>query len=236
MARVLIVEDTLEYQTILKRTMSDFETTVVTTVDEAWSALRNKGFDLVLLDIELGHEKNGFHLLADVQASAEFRDIPVMCISSRHNLTDRVTAFSLGADDYILKPFDPIELRARAGSKIHRYLRRQTTAPELRAGQIEVDLVSHRVRLTDKGGTRDVEVTQTEFKLLSCLIKRPDQVFSRDQLLVAAWGENANVLERVVDVHLCSLRRKIAPYSHYVKAIPGVGYKFTLQEAARKAA
>jgi DNA-binding response OmpR family regulator len=157
-----------------------------------------------------------------MQNDAEFRDIPVMCVSGRVNLTDKVTAFSLGADDYITKPFDPIELRARVSSKIRRH-RRRVESPVLRVGPIEIDRARHLISI--KGS--EVEVTQTEFKLLCALAKRPNQVYTRDQLLIAVWGENADVLERVVDVHLCSLRRKLGTCSRFVKAVPGVGYKLS---------
>jgi DNA-binding response OmpR family regulator len=212
--------------------VSDFETVCVTTVDAAWAALRNRHFDLVLLDIEL-ETKDGYVLLTDMQNTPEFREIPIMCISGRGNLTDKVTAFSLGADDYIVKPFDPIELKARVSSKVHRYQRRVETK-NLRVGPIEIDHARHTVTLETPTGLREIEITQTEFKLLNHLAKRPEQVYTRDQLLVAAWGEKADVLERVVDVHLCSLRRKLAPFSHYVKAVPGIGYKFSVQPAPRK--
>lgn len=221
LAHILIVEDSADYQRILTRALSEFETTCVATVDEAWRALRNRPVDLVVLDIGLDG-KDGYGLLAEMQANTEYRDIPVMCVSGRVNLTDKVTAFSLGADDYIVKPFDPIELTARVGSKVRRH-RRKVETPNLRIGSIEIDHSRHLITIQN----REVAVTQTEFKLLCALARRPDQVYTRDQLLVAVWGEKANVLERVVDVHLCSLRRKLHPFSHYVKSVPGIGYKLS---------
>lgn len=207
--------------------MSDYETTCVDTVDAAWSVLRNRQIDLVLLDLGL-EKKDGYVLLTDMQNDPAFRDIPVMCVSGRVNLTDKVTAFSLGADDFIAKPFDPIELKSRVSAKLRR-CKRQAEATSIRVGAIEIDRARHVVIIDG----REAAVTQTEFKLLSALAKRPDHVYSRDQLLVAAWGENANVLERVVDVHLCSLRRKLGAFSHYVRAVPGVGYKLSVQTSQR---
>lgn len=199
--------------------MSDYETVCVATAGEAWSELRNREIDLVLLDTGLDG-KDGYALLAEMQADHEIREIPVICVSGLLNLTDKVTAFTLGADDYIVKPFDPIELKARVSSKVRRYKRR-IEAPCLCVGAIEIDQSRHCVSVQN----REVTVTQTEFKLLCALARHPNRVYTRDQLLVAVWGEKADVLERVVDVHLCSLRRKLGPVSHYVKAVPGIGYK-----------
>lgn len=226
MAHILIVEDSPDYQRILSRVMSEFDVTCVPSVEEAWRVLRNRSADLVLLDLELAGQ-DGYPLLAEMQADHEYRDIPVMCVSGRSSLTDKVTAFSLGADDYITKPFDPIELKARVSSKVRRH-RRQVESPNVRVGSIEIDQARHSLSIQN----REVSVTQTEFKLLCALARRPDQVYTRDQLLVAVWGENAQVLERVVDVHLCSLRRKLHPYSHYVKSVPGIGYKLSASRSS----
>lgn len=233
MPGILIVEDSTEYSKLLVRTMGDYETTCVSTVDEALQALRNKTYDLVLLDIGLPN-KDGYSLLAELQANESHDNPSVICLTAREQVTDKVTAFSLGADDYIVKPFDPIELRARVGAKLTKR-RRSTQASVLRFGELEIDQDRHRVAVSRDSGVTEIPLTQTEFKLLTCLVKRPDQVYSRDQLLIAAWGEDARVLERVVDVHICSMRKKLGAFAKRIKAVPGLGYKFSSKVSGQAA-
>ena len=224
MSAILIVEDSEEYSQLLTKTMGDHQTTCVRTVDEALNAIRNHSFDLILLDIGLP-EKNGYALLSEIQAERNLRPIPVICLTGRSDVSDKVTAFSLGAEDYIVKPFDPIELRARISSKLARNLKAYASHKTI-IGDLEIDHDRHRVLLNEINGSREIDLTQTEFKLLCCLAKRINFVFSRDQLLVAAWGSDARVLDRVVDKHLCTLRKKLGRYSKQIKSIPGIGYKF----------
>ena len=233
MADILIVEDSEEYSKLLVRTMSDHKTVCSGTVDDALIQLRNRSFDLILLDITLPG-RSGYELLSEMQSIRLDEPTPVICLTGRTEVTDKVTAFSMGVEDYVVKPFDPIELRARVESKLKKSSRRRDERVTQHDG-LEVDHDRHRVLLTEPGAESvEIDLTQTEFKLLCCLMKKPDQVFSRDQLLVAAWGHDARVLERVVDVHLCSLRKKLKTYSVHIKAVPGLGYKFAKFASVRK--
>ena len=231
MANVLIVEDSEEYIKLLRHTMGEHQTSFATHVDTALQMLRNQPIDLVLLDIGLP-EKDGFALLAEIQAQQNDREIPIICLTGRDQLSDKVAAFSLGADDYIVKPFDPVELRARVGAKLAKAMSRNRLPSVTKFEGIEIDHNRHHVTIEEHGTRSEVHLTQTEFKLLNCLIKKPDQVFSRDQLLIAAWGENARVLDRVVDVHLSTMRKKLGPFAARIKAVPGLGYKIQSKRSA----
>lgn len=187
MRKVLFVEDSEEFHKLVQRTLSGYQVTCVTTVDLAMEALSRQSYDLMLLDISLPN-KNGYTLLSELQSQKNGANIPVICLTSRSEVTDKVTAFSLGAEDYIVKPFDPLELRARVEVK----LRKRKEAEESTSyfiGNLEIDTSSHRVLVEEKGKKVEVSLTQMEFKLLCCLTKKTNWVFSRDQLLVAAWGK-----------------------------------------------
>lgn len=235
MKKILLVEDSLEFQKVVLKTFPHFTVVCVESVSGALEALHREAFDLVLLDIGLP-TKSGYALLSELRASTVPLDVPVICLTGRTEIQDKVTAFSLGADDYILKPFEPLELRARVEAKIEKRNARQDTK-HIRAGLIDIDSERHRVSINEGGASREVRVIQTEFKLLSTLAKTPGRVFSRDQLLVAVWGEDAHVNDRVVDVHLCSLRKKLGKHGRQIEAVTGFGYRFQpVTTAANKAA
>lgn len=224
--KVLVVEDSEEYQKILQRTLGEYRVVCVGTAEEASVQIRNSTFDLILVDINLP-QRDGYSLIGEIQTKIDASETVVMCLTGRSGLTDKVTAFSLGADDYITKPFDPLELRARVEARLKKVGRRRASELRTTVGDIEIDHARHRVSVGAAGDRREVDITQTEFKILACLARRPDQVFTRDQLLVAAWGDDASVLERVVDVHICLLRKKLGASSHRIRAVTGIGYKLT---------
>ncbi|MGE3756282.1 MAG: response regulator transcription factor [Pseudobdellovibrionaceae bacterium] len=236
MAEILLVEDSSEYQKIVLRTLGHHQVVCAKTGEEALSLLQNRHFSLVLLDIHLPY-KDGYSVLSEIQADPKIADIPVICLTGKSQVTDKITAFSLGADDYIVKPFDPLELRARIDAKLSKALKLDAKSKVVKIDDIEIDHGSHRVFIHGNSA-EEIFLTPTEFKLLAHLARRPEQVFSREQLLTAAWGDDSSILVRAVDVHLCSLRKKLGSRSKSLKAVPGVGYKFsslkkkTLKKAA----
>lgn len=224
MYKILVVEDSEDYQKIITRTLGDHQVFISTSAEEAAIALKNANYDMILIDINLP-QKDGYSLLSEMRGRPELCDTPIVCLTGRTEITDKVTAFSLGADDYITKPFDPIELQIRVESRLKKTFRKKNEDLITHVGAIEIDHARHRVTSLIDNIKTEIDVTQTEFKLLSCLARRPEQVYTRGQLLIATWGEDAEVLDRVVDAHICLLRKKLGPHSHYIKAVTGIGYK-----------
>lgn len=231
---ILVVEDSPVFQKLIVHSLSPRRLKCVETVDAALQALRNGPVDLILLDITLPG-RDGYSLLGELQGHDEYAHIPVICLTGKTEVSDKITAFSLGADDYVVKPFDPLELKARVEGRLAKLLRRRETDSLHRIDALEIDRAAHRASVLADGKKRDLNLTQTEFKLICCLTRRPDQVYTRDQLLVAAWGEDANVLDRVVDVHISALRRKLGALGGRLESVPGVGYRFARQVSARPA-
>lgn len=152
----------------------------------------------------------------------------MICVTGKTEVTDKITAFSLGAEDYLVKPFDPLELRARVDAKLKNFTNREEKHSSLKVSNIEINLSTHSVTLVDSEERYEINLTQTEFKILVCLARRPEQVFTRDQLLVSVWGESARVTDRAVDTHVCALRRKIHEGDLSIRSVPGIGYKLVL--------
>ncbi len=234
MFKILVVDDAKEYQKIITRTLGDYDVTCAESAEEAGPLLCDNSFDLIIVDINLP-KQDGYSFLTEVRSSVESLHTPIFCLTSRSDITDKVTAFSLGADDYVTKPFDPIELRARIDAKLRSAVRKKNKDLITSIGELEIDHARHRVVIDAKTEPKELDVTQTEFKILFSLSRRPGQVFSRDQLLAAAWGQNVTVLERVVDAHICLLRKKLGRYGHYIQAVTGVGYKLAIEPKQKKA-
>lgn len=174
--------------------------------------------DLVILDVMLP-KRSGLEVLKRLR---EDSDVPVILLTARSEEIDRVLGFELGADDYVAKPFSARELMAR----VKAVLRRAQKPPDhskrhLRLGNLELDLNSMRVVFEGQ----QLEVTTTEYRLLACLMRQPNKVFSREELLQAALPES-DALERVIDSHFRNLRRKL-PDAIKIEPVRGAGYRLS---------
>ncbi len=176
--------------------------------------------DLILLDLMLP-DADGLDVCAYLRRKREWASIPVIIVTAKGDEADRIVGLELGADDYVTKPFSPRELVAR----IKAVLRRQTPGEEIRkievGGLLAIDPEKHEVLAEGK----KVEVTSTEFKVLSLLASKQGRVFTRDQILDHLWGHEKVVLDRTVDVHIRNLRQKLGRAARLIKNVRGVGYK-----------
>ena len=225
--RILLVED----EPGLQLTLSDRlrrEGYVVETAADGQSGLDKAAtgeFDLVLLDVMLPR-KNGFDVLRDLRQRG--LETPVIMLTARSQVVDTVVGLKLGADDYLAKPFEMMELLARVEAR----LRRRTTPPATtpvsegyQFGEVRVDFRSAEVFR----GTELVELSAREYQLLRYLIEHPNEVISRDQLLNEVWGYNSMPSTRTVDVHVAWLRQKIEPnprHPQFLLTVHGLGYRF----------
>lgn len=232
-ATILIVEDAEGFQALILRTLSHHSLLIATDVKTARSYLASQHIDLVLMDLNLPDE-SGYTLLSEIQSLD--KPVAAICLTGRTGISDKVTAFSMGVEDYIVKPFDPLELRARVDARLQKLFSSDGDKKRMAVGDLIIDQSTHRTYLMRENKKEEVVLTQTEFKILCCLARRPEQVFTRDQLLVAAWGDDAKVLDRAVDVHVCAIRKKLGDsHSCYIKSVPGVGYKLTLDPSRSRA-
>jgi len=194
---------------------------------DALRAAREERPDLVVLDLMLPGV-SGYDVLAELRRREETRELGVILLTARKEEPDRIKGLSLGADDYIPKPFSPQELVLRVGAVLRRLAAPAVAAGRLvAAGPIVLDRSAHRVTVD---GT-EVDLTATEFKLLGTLIEREGRVQSRAQLLETVWQAQPDIQTRTVDMHVQRLRQKLGKAGDYIETVRGAGYRFRRPEA-----
>jgi two-component system phosphate regulon response regulator PhoB len=190
--------------------------------DDAEVMLAETTPDLVILDWMLPGV-SGFELCRRMRARESTRDLPIIMLTARGEESERVRGLSIGADDYVVKPFSVPELMARVRSLLRR-ARPERIAGRLQAGELMLDRTARRVRR----GERDIHLGPTEFRLLEHLMEKPGRVFTRAQLLDSVWGDAAEIDERTVDVHVGRLRKAIVRGRERdpLRTVRGAGYAF----------
>jgi two-component system, OmpR family, copper resistance phosphate regulon response regulator CusR len=223
--RILVVEDEQKVADALREGLVDerYDVVVERTGEGAFFRVNTETFDVVLLDLTLPG-RDGLEILRALRQRR--METPVLVLTARDSLEDRVTGLDAGADDYLVKPFAFAELLARIRALVRRG--RVADAPKLAVGDLEMDLVSRKVIRAGK----PVDLTVREFELLEFLMRYQGQVVSRETLARDVWKETARTtpLDNVIDVHIARLRRKV-DLEHTVKVIHTVrGVGFTLRE------
>ncbi len=221
---VLICEDEVDIQEIIAYNLNNegFETHAIGRGDQVVDAVNQYRPQLVLLDIMMPG-MSGIDVCKKLRTQKETAAIPIIMLTAKGSETDKVVGLELGADDYMTKPFSPKELVARVKALLRRTSMDKNDVREvLECEDLKVDLTSHKA--TVKG--TEVPLTFTEFRLLKELMAEKGRVLARDQLVDRVMGEGVSVTARAIDVHLASLRKKIAPYSDYIETVRGVGYRF----------
>ena len=228
--RVLVVEDDKRISNFIKTVLeaNNYDVIVAQTGAEAYSMVTSQCPDVVILDLGLP-DMDGMKILQGVR---EWSAMPVIVVSARTHERDKVEALDLGADDYITKPFNILEVKARIKAIIRRNNKKSGAAKRQKSsvvteGDLKLDRESRRVFIKDK----EINLTAKEFDLLELLVTNPNKVYSRESLLEYVWGNKAMVSGdvRTVDVHVRRLREKIEPSPSdpkYVHTKWGVGYFF----------
>ncbi len=219
---ILLVEDDPSLIELVRYNLeaADFDVAVEMDGDGGLMAIRERDFDLVILDWMMPN-MSGIEVVRQIRRMNDKRATPVIMLTARGEETDKIRGLDAGADDYVVKPFSPAELVSR----VRALLRRSTPdmgAETLAYEDLEMDLVSHKV---NRGG-RSVHLGPTEYRLLRVLMENPNRVYSREQLLDKAWGQNIYVEIRTVDVHVRRLRRaiNIDGKPDLIRTVRGYGY------------
>ncbi len=221
---ILIVEDEPEIRELLNFSLAraGFRVTEAESAESALQKLFNQLPDLVIVDWMLPG-MSGVDLAKRIRKDELTSSLPLLMLTARSEESDVLKSFDSGIDDYMSKPFSPKELVARIKA-----LMRRSGVPEdelIEACGIQIDLGSHR--LTIKG--TNVNIGPTEYRLLELLMRNPDRVFERDQLLDRIWGRSSYIEIRTVDVHILRLRKVLKPFSldGTIQTVRSVGYRFT---------
>ena len=220
--RILIVDDEEDLCEILQYNLGNegYLTEVVHSAEEALK-LPLAGFDLILLDVMMG-AMSGFKFADKIRKEMAL-NIPIIFLTARDTENDILTGFSLGADDYMAKPFSINELTARVKAVLKRAKTEKIKeSPVIRFGDLELDTARKRLIINNQ----KVELTKKEFEILRLLLENQTRVFSRDEVLTNVWGKDVIVTERTVDVNITRLRTKLGSYSQNLKNKTGYGYYF----------
>jgi two-component system phosphate regulon response regulator PhoB len=223
-AKLLIVDDEPAIRDMVSFQLKPFgfNCRLAANAAEASAQILEQRPDLILLDWMMTH-KSGVEFARELRSDPYTRDIPIILLTARDAEGDKVTGFDAGADDYITKPFSSRELLAR----IKAMLRRST--PDKIDEQIELaGLRIDPARWELYAGSEELNLRPTEFRLLLLFMNHPQQVFSRQQLLDAVWGNDTYIGERTVDVHIRRLRKALSPSGHdrLIKTVRSAGYRF----------
>jgi two-component system, OmpR family, phosphate regulon response regulator PhoB len=225
--RILIVEDERGLTQTLSWyfTREGFEAVVVHDGAEGLRKAQTLLPDVVLLDVMLPG-MSGLDVCRELRAGERTKDIPIIMLTARAEETDQVEGFARGADDYVTKPFSNKVLLQRVRAVLRRSEGPGEAGDVVEHAGVRIDRVRHRVTVGDEL----VDLTPTEFKLLLCLLRQPGRAFNRHQLMDAAIGEGSIVLERTIDVHVKTLRKKMAEIrdgaGDLIETVRGVGYRF----------
>lgn len=225
--RILVVEDDQDINRLLCTILNDagYLSQSAFSGSEAMLWAEKEGFDLVLLDLMLPG-LTGEEFIAKVR---QHGTMPIIVLSAKAGVEDRVKVLRLGADDFIPKPFDNQEVLARVEAQLRRY--KQFSVPGggqvLRCGDLELDREAIRVT----AGGREVPLTAREFEILSLLMSHPRKVFTREQLYESAWGGEYMGDDNTVNVHISNLRSKLSKVSdgEYIKTVWGIGFKMNVE-------
>lgn len=224
MKTILVVDDEPQITQLARAYLEQSGFSVLTAKDgqTAVTAFRSEKPDLIVLDLGLP----GLDGLDVTRTIRKDSNVPIVMLTARAEETDKLVGLELGADDYIVKPFSPKELVARVRAVLRRSETATTPADIIRVADLTLDLPRMKATL----GEQTIELTPTEFQLLSALAQQPGRIFTRAQLLDAVRGVALESYERAIDAHIKNIRRKLEPNPRqpkYVLTVYGVGYKFS---------
>lgn len=217
---ILIIEDDASIQMLLKLSLEveGYRPSVASSVAEGLDILAEGQTDLVLLDLMLP-DRSGFELLQQLQR--QYRNIPVIVLTAKNEMNDKILGFQLGADDYLTKPFETRELVERIKAVMRRMRASQPPSETVAIGCIEIDRRERSCRIAGK----PLKTTSKEFDFLWLLCTNPKKVFTREELLDQVWGYEYYGHTRSVDMMVNRLREKMKPHDHLVATVHGTGYK-----------
>jgi two-component system OmpR family response regulator len=222
MKKILVVDDERKIVDIIKAYLEKDGYQVITAYDgkNALEATRTQSPDLIVLDLMLP-EVSGWDVCRSIRKTS---DIPIIMVTARDEVTDKIVGLEMGADDYVTKPFDPKELVSRVKAVLRRMEPKIGLSDLIKLNDLIIDTEKRQVRRGDTG----IELTPNEFELLRVMAENPGRVFSRMQLLDQVQGDAYEGYERTIDSHIKNLRKKIEPdpdQPQYIITVYGVGYK-----------
>jgi len=221
--KILVIEDDRALAEVLTYNLKQagYEVLLSTDGQDGLLQAQIKSPDIVLLDLMLP-VIDGLDVCRRLRAGTATKDLLIVMLTAKAEESDELVGFSLGADDYVTKPFSVKVLLER----IKALRRRRTSEAPNDEVTAKLGIVVDRRRHQAAAEGHPLELTRSEFRLLDTLIRQPGRVFDRSELIDAALGEDTMVMERTIDVHIRALRRKLGPHADVIETVRGVGYRF----------
>ncbi len=221
--KVLVVEDDRSLAGVLQYNLSQAGYQVLVAYDgqEGLNQARLKLPEMIVLDVMIPG-LDGLEVCRRLRAIPETRDTPIIMLTAKTEETDQLVGFSVGADDYVTKPFS-VKILLQRLKALQRRRQSASGADILTRGGITIDRIKHRVSVDQ----RPLDLTPSEFRLLETMMRQPGRAFDRSELIDAALGADTLVLERTIDVHIRSLRKKLGDFNEVIQTVRGVGYRFS---------
>lgn len=222
---VLLVEDSPPIQTLVSSLIGQMCNLVcASNLEQAKRELKTLKYSLVILDVMLP-DGNGYDFCNKLREEAKYADLPVIFLTSKADVEDKVAGFKSGGDDYLVKPFEPKEFVARIEAKLKRAMPKK----DLTAGAFRINTTSQKAFIKgDESVEKDLDLTPIEYKLLANFIRNEGKVLAREEIKTNVWGESVHVSSHTIDTHISSLRKKIEPFGKSIKSIVKQGYIFNL--------
>ncbi len=222
--KILIVDDEQDLVKLIRYHLEKDGYKVISAYngEDALFLARREKPELLILDLMLPG-MDGLEVCKKIKADEELTHIAIVMLTARGEESDITVGLRLGADDYVTKPFSPKELVARVQAVLRRTKTSSTKKDYIEIDALTIDSSKHEVTIKNEV----ISLTLTEFKLLYQLASKAGRVFTRDQLLDAALGSGISVIDRTIDVHIASLRKKLKSFSSRIVTIRGIGYKFS---------
>ncbi|MCB0415101.1 MAG: response regulator transcription factor [Bdellovibrionales bacterium] len=226
--KILIIEDQKEYQLTLGTALSEeYELSFSSSVSQSIELINAFDFDLFLVDILLP-DGNGLEISTYLRKQEKTKKTPIIMVTSRNSVDDKVSGFEHGADDYITKPFHYKELKARIKSKLKKPSSNVQPLEQkfIEYKNFKIDL--EKQLLFDKLSQSNIDLTRTEFKLLVVFVKSQNMALTRDQLIEQVWPNKLKMTSRTVDTHISNLRKKVDHLGMQIHSVHGKGYSLSL--------
>jgi DNA-binding response OmpR family regulator len=235
MKKILVLEDDrVQIDLVSSILKDDYSLVFANRIEDADDLLLQHSFDMFMIDLGLP-DGNGLNFCTKIRNDKTYQKIPIFIISSNTDVYTKIASLELGADDYITKPVHPIELKTKVKNKFKRLEDEMGASNFYKTDKFHIDYEKRRLLIELKDNeVREIELTNKEFDLFALLAKNEGRVFSRQDLIDKAWSKNINITDRVVDTHIASVRKKIAPYGDYISSEYGIGYKFKIPKESSK--
>ncbi len=220
MQKILCVDDAPDVLLMMEQIFQGYDYSLASSLQQASGLVDRSKYSVILLDVELP-DGSGFDFMTS--AIGRLNGSQIIFLTGRNDIASKASAFSLGADDYVVKPFDPTELKFRVDAKLRKAAASVNQQSLLRVGGLVCNLQDQTVCKTDSG--EPLDLTFIEFKIFRLLATTPNKIFGRSEILDRVWGHAVSVTDRVVDVHISNLRKKIMNNGVTIEAVIGTGYR-----------